>query len=111
MMGVKNNEFGFSYIECIISLSILIISSYLIASSLTSSFNFINRSSTYSEMLTIAKDKLYEVKNNISNFNEVTIYNDYNIYTTLENYSKFYKINVEVEKNNMNVELIGYVSK
>lgn len=113
---------GFVCIECIVSLSIICIMTYLISTTLNNSCNLINKNQKNIEMLNIAKNCLEEEKYNIQNSNEETIekiqnrenIDNYNLETKLEKegrYSDCYRVNVVVKNNNEKVELSGYVTK
>lgn len=119
---MKNKIKGFTYIECIVSLSIMIIAVSLIYTSLYGSFNLTNKNSNYNEMLNIAKSTLedakYTVYNTdeeiISNYYDIVEKNGYAVHTKLEkirNYYQCYKIDVCVNNKNANVELSSYVTQ
>lgn len=118
---MKNKSKGFTYIECIVSLSIMFIAVSLIYTSLCGSLNITNKNSDYSKALNVAKQKLEDAKYFVVNADEglsdSSYYveeESYTVYTKLEkirNQYECYKVDVKVVNKNTNIELSSYVTK
>lgn len=119
---MKNKSSGFTYIECIVSLSIIITLTSLIYSSLYESFNLTNKNSQYNKMLNETKRILYDTKYLVSEglYEEIPEYyesidkENYTIKTKLEKLEKYYecyKIEVEAVTESSNIKLVSYVTK
>lgn len=119
---MKNKINGFTYIECIVSLSIMFTAVSLIYVSLYGSFNLTNKNLNYSDMLNTAKSVLDDTKYVVSNSSEEIVYDyydtiekeGYTVHTKLEkvrNYYNCYKIDISVNGKNANIELSSYVTK
>lgn len=121
----RKSEFiqnGFISIECIVSLSIICVISYLISTTLNNSYNLINKNGKNIEMLSIAKKYLEDEKYNVQNDNEQiedSVYDKvsldgYTIETKLDkdkDHYECYRVSVSVEDNKKKVELSSYVTK
>lgn len=119
---MKSNNDGFVYVECIVSLSIIVIAAYILSSCANNCYKRIELSLKERELMNVARGVLEDNKYNIRNFEFDTIDNTYNEningYTTestiekLEDYYRCYKVNVKVSDNNNNrVELNSYVTQ
>ncbi|MEF9991129.1 MAG: hypothetical protein RRZ84_00135 [Romboutsia sp.] len=118
-MKYKNN--GFTYVECIVSLSIIFISASLIYTSIYSNYNNTVKNEDYNKMVNEAKIILETKKHEIKSGNESFVNNytieegsGYKIYTKIEEekeYYNCYKINVNIVDENNNLEFMSYVTK
>jgi len=116
---------GFVAIECVVSLSILIVSVYLVSTALQNCYRHIKNNEKNREMLNLAKSNLenqkYKIKNNESEEIQVKSLDignnqvgDYVVSSTVTSNSEFvknYKINVKVIGNRRTLELVSYVTK
>lgn len=116
---------GFVAIECVVSLSILIVSVYLVSTALQNCYRHIKNNEKNREMLNLAKSNLenqkYKIKNNESEEIQVKSLDignnqvgDYVVSSTVTSNSVFvknYKINVKVIGNRRTLELVSYVTK
>ena len=110
---------GFTTLECIISLVILSIITYMISFSMNNSFNLLNQNEEHLEMLNLAQNYMNETKNDIkyknAKINTETIYlNKFQInkiITKKENYYNCYKLRLEVKSQDRSVNLESYVTK
>ena len=110
---------GFTTLECIISLVILSIITYMISFSMNNSFNLLNQNEEHLEMLNLAQNYMNETKNDIKykndKINTETIYlNKFQInkiITKKENYYNCYKVRLEVKSQDRSVNLESYVTK
>lgn len=116
---------GFVAIECVVSLSILIVSVYLVSTALQNCYRHIKNNEKNREMLNLAKSNLenqkYKIKNNESEEIQVKSLDignnqvgDYVVSSTVTLNSEFvknYKINVKVIGNRRTLELVSYVTK
>ena len=117
MNRLKRN--GFTTLECIISLVILSIITYMISFSMNNSFNLLNQNEEHLEMLNLAQNYMNETKNDIKykndKINTETIYlNKFQInkiITKKENYYNCYKLRLEVKSQDRSVNLESYVTK
>mgnify|MGYP004534863273 CR=1 FL=1 len=117
MNRLKRN--GFTTLECIISLVILSIITYMISFSMNNSFNLLNQNEEHLEMLNLAQNYMNETKNDIKykndKINTETIYlNKFQInkiITKKENYYNCYKVRLEVKSQDRSVNLESYVTK
>ncbi len=116
---------GFVAIECVVSLSILIVSVYLVSTALQNCYRHIKNNEKNREMLNLAKSNLeiqkYKIKNNESEEIQVKSLDidnnqvgDYVVSSTVTSNSEFvknYKINVKIIENKRTMELVSYVTK
>ena len=116
---------GFVAIECVVSLSILIVSVYLVSTALQNCYRHIKNNEKNREMLNLAKSNLeiqkYKIKNNESEEIQVKSLDidnnqvgDYVVTSTVTSNSEFvknYKINVKIIENKRTLELVSYVTK
>lgn len=116
---------GFVAIECVVSLSILIVSVYLVSTALQNCYRHIKNNEKNREMLNLAKSNLenqkYKIKNNESEEIQVKSLDignnqvgDYVVSSKVTSNSEFvknYKINVKVIGNRRTLELVSYVTK
>nr|WP_312214431.1 hypothetical protein [Clostridioides sp.] len=116
---------GFVAIECVVSLSILIVSVYLVSTALQNCYRHIKNNEKNREMLNLAKSNLeiqkYKIKNNESEEIQVKSLDidnnqvgDYVVSSTVTSNSEFvknYKINVKIIENKRTLELVSYVTK
>lgn len=113
---------GFTYIECIVSLSIIVSTVSIIYTSLNGSHNITNKNSEYNAMLNEAKTVLEDTKSIvlsskedlIPDFYEVLEKEDYKIQTKLEkidNYYRCYRVGVKVINNSTDIELSSFVTQ
>lgn len=119
---MKNKKNGFTYIECIISLSIILIATSLICNVLYESYNTANKNMEYRLIVnqgkSILEDKKQEILNNdykeeVNNYSK-DIREGYTVYTNVEkneDYYQCYKINVKVKSKTKDIEFISYVTK
>lgn len=119
-MKYKRN--GFTYIECIVSLSIIFIGVSLINVSLYSNYNLTNNNVIYKKMVNEAKsiieEKKYEIvtskAEDVLDSYEVKESEEYKIFTKIEKDKKYYqcyKIDVRVTSENKNIEMVSYVTQ
>lgn len=119
---MKNKSKGFTYIECIVSLSIIVSSVSLIYTSLYGSYNITNKNLEYNKMLNEAKGILEDTKNIvlsdkedvIPDFYKVLEKEDYTIQTKLEkvnNYYRCYKVGIKVSSESADIELSSFVTQ
>ena len=116
---------GFVAIECVVSLSILLVSVYLVSTALQNCYRHIKNNEKNREMLNLAKSNLeiqkYKIKNNESEEIQVKSLDidnnqvgDYVVSSTVTSNSEFvknYKINVKIIENKRTLELVSYVTK
>lgn len=119
---MKNKYKGFTYIECIVSLSIIISAVSLIYTSLYGSYNITNKNSEYNTMLNEAKTILEDTKNIVMNnkeevipdFYEVLKKEKFTIQTKLEkvnDYYRCYKVDIKASSDRTNIELCSFVTQ
>lgn len=120
---MKNKSDGFIYIECVVSLSIIIIATYMLCTSLEYCYRTVDSNLKNKEVTNLAKDILYEYKYRVESSDEEIIedcydtstVNSYKIESSLlkdVNYYRCYKINVTVSDSSKNIlELNSYVTQ
>ena len=116
---------GFIAIECVVSLSILTISVYLVSTALQNSYRQVANNEKNRTMLNLAKSHLenqkYKIKNTESDVIEIKALDiqskgigEYNVSSTVipnDNYYKNYKVSVKVTGDKRTMELVSYVTK
>lgn len=119
---MKNKSKGFTYIECIMSLSIIILAVSLIYTSLYGSYTITNKNVEYNMMLNEAKNTLECTKDIvlssdedlISDFYKEVKKDDVKIQMKLEkvnNYYRCYKVDVKVSNDRTDIELCSFVTQ
>ena len=115
---MKNKNYGFTSIECVVSLSIICILVYMVSVSLYNNYFVLNNNISKIEMTNIAKSTLDYIKDSIrnnnisSNYNDTETINNYEVKKTIEKdeyYYKCYKVVIEVRKNEQIRRLESYV--
>ncbi|WP_315165640.1 type II secretion system protein [Metaclostridioides mangenotii] len=116
---------GFIAIECVVSLSILTISVYLVSTALQNSYRQVANNEKNRTMLNLAKSHLenqkYKIKNTESEVIEKKALDiqskgieEYNVSSTVipnDNFYKNYKVSVKVTGDKRTMELVSYVTK
>lgn len=113
---------GFTCIECIISLSIICIATYIVSTSIYSSLNLVKNNEINIDMLNLANSQLQEakkiIKNSeldlIENFSKKEKVDKYDTETSIikeKEYYQCYKINIKVIANSKILKLDGYATK
>jgi type II secretory pathway pseudopilin PulG len=116
---------GFIAIECVVSLSILTISVYLVSTALQNSYRHIANNEKNRTMLNLAKSHLenqkYKIKNTENEVIEIKALDieskgigEYNVSSTVipnDNFYKNYKVSVKVIGDKRTMELVSYVTK
>ncbi|WP_071119713.1 hypothetical protein [Romboutsia timonensis] len=115
---MKNKSDGFTYIECVVSLSIICTLVYMVSVSLYNNYFILNNNISKIEMTNIAKSTLDYIKESVrnknisGNYNDTETINDYEIRKIVEEdeyYYKCYKIVIEVKKKEQIRRLESYV--
>lgn len=116
---MKLSKKGFASIECVVSLSIISLSMYVISTTLYDTYYKINLNKEKLEMLRLAKEYMeetrYKINKNIlyENFNTIDT-NGYKIDILVEKdsyYNDLKKINIEVKNNTNEINLYSYAVK
>ena len=110
---------GFTTLECIISLVILSIITYMISFSMNNSFNLLNQNEEHLEMLSLAQNYLNEIKYDIKYNEEINIgsqtlnVDNFKINKLIKKNSHYncYEIVVEVKSIDRSVNIKSYVTK
>lgn len=119
---MKYKKDGFTYVECVVSLSIMIIIASLMYTSLYGSINITNNNVINKKMVNDAKstleDKKYEISNGnleiLQDYYQVEEKDGYTISTKVEkikNYYQCYKIDVKIVSEIKNIYLSSYVTQ
>lgn len=113
---------GFISIECIMSLTILYVSVYLISTALYDCYKFTIGNESKREMLNTAKEYLeeekYKIKNSdyplIEDATKQTYINGYEVNSSIKqalDYYQCYEINMEIKRNTESLRFDSYVTK
>ena len=110
---------GFTTLECIISLVILSIITYMISFSMNNSFNLLNQNEEHLEMLNLAQNYLNEIKYDIKYNEKINIgsqtlnVDNFKINKLIKKNSHYncYEIVVEVKSIDRSVNIQSYVTK